>query len=76
MLRDLTLVPCCYCMLLMQVPGTGQDALYITGRVADVTQLLLELRFMRGSPGIDVSYKSERQDLVDPAVDVLQSALA
>jgi hypothetical protein len=50
--------------------------LYITGRVADGTQLLLEMRFMRGTPGIDVSYKSERQDLVEPAVEVLQSALA
>lgn len=58
------------------MPGTGQDALYITGRVADVGQVLLEMRFMRGSPGVDVSYKSERQDLVDPVVNVLQAALA
>lgn len=58
------------------MPGTGQDALYITGRVADVSQVLLELRFMRGAAGIDVSYKSERQDLVDPVVEVLQTALA
>lgn len=63
-------------LLVLQVPGTGQDALYITGRVADVTQVLLELRFVRATPGIDVSYKSERQDLVDPVVDVLQRALA
>jgi hypothetical protein len=63
-------------LLLLQVPGTGQDALYITGRVADVTQVLLELRFVRATTGIDVSYKSERQDLVDPVVDVLQRALA
>lgn len=57
------------------VPGTGQDALYVTGRAADVGQLLLELRCMRGTPGIDVSYKSERQDLADAAVEVLASAL-
>ena len=60
----------------LQVPVTGQDALYITGRVSDIAQVLLELRFMRGAAGIDVSYKSERQDLVDPVVEVLQSALA
>lgn len=72
MLTDLL---CVACLPPTQVPGTGQDALYITGRAADVAQVLLELRCMRGTPGIDVSYKSERQDLADAAVEVLASAL-
>lgn len=67
---------CLCCVVCTQVPGTGQDALYITGRVCDITQVLLELRFIRGTAGIDVSYKSERQDLVDPVVEALQCALS
>lgn len=66
---------CVLSLLRWQVPGTGQDALYITGRVADIAQVLLELRFVRGTAGIDVSYKSTRPDLVDPVVEVLQSSL-
>jgi hypothetical protein len=57
------------------VPGTAQDALYITGRVANVGQVLLELRFVRGTPGVDVAYKAERPELVDAVVEALQRSL-
>lgn len=45
------------------VPHTGQDALYVTGRVALCGQVLLELRLTQGAPGLDASFKSERSDL-------------
>ncbi|WIA30567.1 hypothetical protein OEZ86_000650 [Tetradesmus obliquus] len=57
------------------VPGTGQDALYVTGRVFGSTQVLLELRLMRGTPGVDVSFKSERQELAAAVFAVVRSSL-
>jgi hypothetical protein len=60
-----------------QVPGTAQEALYVTGRVGNgIGQVLLELRFVRGAPGVDVSFKAERADLVDAVVDVAQRCLS
>jgi hypothetical protein len=59
------------------VPGTAQEALYVTGRVGNgIGQVLLELRFVRGAPGVDVSFKAERADLVDAVVDVAQRCLS
>jgi hypothetical protein len=63
-------------LLVLQVPGTGQDALYVTGRVFSSAQVLLELRLMRGTPGVDVSFKSERQDLSGALFAVVRSSLA
>lgn len=63
-----------------QVPATGQDALYITGRTSTVAgtpmQLLLELRFSCGMPGVDASFKAARPELAGMAFDALQHALA
>lgn len=82
--HSLTLHCCCCCCrcgtraalrLSSQVPGTGQDALYVTGRVFPATQVLLELRLLRGSPGVDASFKSERPELAEPAMDVVRAAL-
>ncbi|KAF6257431.1 beta-adaptin-like protein C [Scenedesmus sp. NREL 46B-D3] len=58
------------------VPGTGQDALYVTGRVFSSAQVLLELRLVRGTAGVDVSFKSERQDLASALFAVVRSSLA
>eukprot|EP00775_Hariotina_reticulata_P007152 gene7152-7367_t len=58
------------------VPGTGQDALYVTGRVFHTAQVLLELRLLRGVPGIDVSFKSEKQELANAVIDVVRAALS
>jgi hypothetical protein len=59
----------------MQVPGTGQDALYVTGRTINGVQLLVELRLMKGVPGVDVSFKSERADYATFAFDAVSQAL-
>jgi len=59
-----------------QVPATGQDALYITGKVSDGPQLLLELRFHRGTLGVDASFKAERADLAGLTFDAIAKALA
>ena len=61
----------------LQVPGTTQEALYLTGRVAGVnTQILLEIRLMPSVPGLDVSFKSERADLATLAFDAVAQILA
>ncbi len=70
---DVDVIGLYYCM---QVPQTGQDALYVTGRTINGVQLLLELRFLRGQPGIDASFKSERVDLAAMAFDAVSAALA
>eukprot|EP00877_Chromochloris_zofingiensis_P012411 jgi/Chrzof1/7423/Cz02g23050.t1 len=57
------------------VPSTGQDALYVTGRVQGSVQILLELRLSRGTPGVDVSFKSERADLAPLAFEAVQQLL-
>lgn len=44
------------------VPNTPQEALYITAKVHNSSQLLLELRFARQQPGITSSFRSDRQD--------------
>lgn len=69
-------LPGLHASVVSQVPGTGQDALYITGRASNLGQLLLELRFVRGTPGIDASFKSERQDLAEAVFDVVQRCLS
>lgn len=63
-----------------QVPGTGQDALYVTGRLpggagAPPTQLLLELRLSRGVPGVDAAFKCTRPDLAPFVFDAVGRAL-
>lgn len=60
----------------LQVPQTGQDALYITGKVMAGPQLLVELRFHRGTPGVAASVKCERQDLAPLTFDMLNRVLA
>lgn len=64
------------CVLLLQVPGTKQDALYVTGRVFHSAQVLLELRLVRGMPGVDASFKSEKQDLASAVFGAVRSSLA
>lgn len=62
-----------------QVPGTGQDALYVTGRApgpAGPTQLLLELRLTRGAPGVDAAFKSARPELAPLVFEAVEKALA
>ena len=59
------------------MPGTTQEALYLTGRVAGVnTQILLEIRLMPSVPGLDVSFKSERADLATLAFEAVAQILA
>ena len=61
----------------LQVPGTTQEALYLTGRVAGInTQILLEIRLMPSVPGVDVSFKSERPDLATLAFEAVAQILA
>ena len=61
-----------------QVPMTGQDAIYATCRVAAgaVGQLLLELKFVVGQPGLDVSVKAERMDAAPLVFESLPAVLA
>jgi hypothetical protein len=52
----------------------------VTGRVpgaagAPPTQLLLELRFTLGAPGVDAAYKSARPDLAPLVFDAVARAL-
>jgi hypothetical protein len=61
------------------VPGTPQQALYLTGRVQGVQdggQLLLEIRLVPGTPGVDVSFKSERADLGAMVFEAVAQVLA
>lgn len=58
------------------VPGTSQEALYLTARVAGVAaQILLEIRLTPGHPGVDVSFKSERADLASMVFDAVAEIL-
>ncbi|GLC57766.1 hypothetical protein PLESTB_001264500 [Pleodorina starrii] len=60
-----------------QVPATGQDAIYATCRISagGVGQLLLELKFVAGAGGVDVSVKAERQDCAQLVFDGLPAVL-
>ncbi|KAG2491509.1 hypothetical protein HYH03_010086 [Edaphochlamys debaryana] len=60
-----------------QVPATGQDAIYATCRITagGVGQVLLELKFVAGAGGVDVSVKAERQDVAQLVFDGLPSVL-
>jgi len=62
----------------LQVPGTPQQALYLTGRVTGPAgaQIMLELRMVPGQPGIDVSFKSEKEDLAQMAFATVQAVLS
>lgn len=57
------------------VPQTGQSALYITGKATGFAQVLLELRFLPGTPGVEATFKSERSDLARMAFDAITQAL-
>jgi hypothetical protein len=59
----------------LQVPGGPQQALYVTAKVGGVAQLLLELRFTPGVPGVDATFKSERLDMAPLAFDMLTGLL-
>lgn len=60
-----------------QVPGTTQEALYLTAKVAAInTQVLLELRMSAGYPVVDVSFKSERADLAAMTFDAVAKVLS
>ncbi len=59
-----------------QVPGSAQQALYITAKAGGVAQLLMELRFTPGVPGVDAAFKSERPDMAPLAFEMLGSLLA
>ncbi|GFR45766.1 hypothetical protein Agub_g7219 [Astrephomene gubernaculifera] len=60
-----------------QVPATGQDAIYATCRISagGVGQVLLELKFVAGAGGVDVSVKAERQDVAQLVFDGLPAVL-
>ncbi len=62
----------------VQVPGSSQEALYITGRVTGPAgaQIMLELRIVPGQQGVDASFKSERADLAPLAFDAVAAVLA
>jgi hypothetical protein len=61
----------------LQVPNTLQQALYVTGRVQGPAgaQIMLELRMIPGQPGIDASFKSEKDDLAQLAFQAVISIL-
>lgn len=53
-------------MRILQVPNYNEEVIYMTGRVAtpnQPTQLLLEVRFSKGSPTLKVFARSERPDV-------------
>jgi hypothetical protein len=58
------------------VPGSSQQALYITCKAGGVAQLLMELRFVPGAPGVDAAFKSERADMAQLTFEMLTSLLA
>ncbi|KAG2441207.1 hypothetical protein HYH02_010051 [Chlamydomonas schloesseri] len=60
-----------------QVPATGQDAIYATCRISagGIGQVLLELKFVAGAGGVDVSVKAERQDVSQLVFDGLPAVL-
>ena len=61
------------------VPGTGQDALYVTGRApgaAGPVQLLLELRLTQGVAGVDAAFKCARPELAPLVFEAVAKALA
>ena len=65
------------CLAHTQVPGTTQEALYLTGRAGGVdVQILLEIRLVPGVPGLDVSFKCERADLAAMTFEALAQILA
>eukprot|EP00803_Ostreobium_quekettii_P007257 evm.model.scf_2274.1 EVM.evm.TU.scf_2274.1 scf_2274:1069-15715(+) len=66
-----------FCMAHRQVPGTSQEAVYLTCRVDGVpAQLLLELRFTRNAQGVICACKSERPDLAPLLFPAVQRLLA
>jgi len=57
-----------------QVPGTGQDAMYLAGHAMGA-QVLVELKFVTGSPGVQCSCKCEKADLPPLVFPLIQAAL-
>lgn len=56
----------------------GEDVLYVTGCCSLPTgpvQLLMELRFTVGRPGVRLFFKSERPDLAPMAFDAVTSVI-
>jgi hypothetical protein len=65
------------CSAAPQVPGTTQEALYLTCRVGAINcQILLEIRLVAGVPGLEVSFKCERADLAAMAFEAIGQTLA
>lgn len=57
----------------------GEEVLYVTGRAAlpaAPAQVLLELRFVAGAPGVRAFYRSARADLAPLAFAAVDKALA
>ncbi len=57
------------------MPGTSQEALYVTARVAGPggAQIMLELRMVVGQAGVDASFKSEMQELAGMGFEAVAS---
>ncbi|PNW76833.1 hypothetical protein CHLRE_11g478156v5 [Chlamydomonas reinhardtii] len=66
-----------YVLAHRQVPATGQDAIYATCRIGagGIGQVLLELKFVAGAGGVDVSVKAQRQDVSQLVFDGLPAVL-
>ncbi len=64
---------------MVQVPNYNEEVIYLTGRVATVsqpTQLLLEVRFSKGAQSVKAFARSERPDVGQLLFDVLPSLLS
>lgn len=62
-----------------QVPGTSEEVLYVTGRVGALpvpAQLLMELRYVAGAPGVRCFFKSEQPALAPMLWPTLEEVLA
>lgn len=57
----------------------GEEVLYVTGRAtvgAEGAQLLLELRFVKGQPGVRAFFRCKRSDLAQATFDAVGKALS
>lgn len=62
-----------------QVPGTSEEVLYVTGKAGTLpapVQLLMELRYVVGAPGVRCFYKSEQPALAPMLWPTLEEVLA
>lgn len=62
-----------------KVPGTAEEVLYVTGKVGALptpVQLLMELRYVGGAPGVRCFFKSEQAALAPLLWPTLEEVLA